>query len=112
MMPSGPGREEMEGNVPVGHSVQSTKTQPHLNGNHDRSHMQEIIGIKQRHPEEHDAGELRANLALPALLVALDAASHSAAMPSTGPETRINALTSDGRATIAIEPTAPLTAMY
>ncbi len=46
IMPSGPGREEMEGNIPVGHSTQSTNTQPQLNDNHDRSHMQEIIGIK------------------------------------------------------------------
>lgn len=46
MMPSGPGREELEGNIPVGQSVQSINTQTQPNDNHDRSHMQEIIGIK------------------------------------------------------------------
>ncbi len=46
MMPSGPGRGEMESNISVGQSVQSTSTQSQPNDNHDRSHMQEIIGIK------------------------------------------------------------------
>lgn len=46
MMPSGPGREEVEGNIPVGQSVQPTTIQSQPSGDHDRSHMQEIIGIK------------------------------------------------------------------